>query len=62
QILEEGDVAVKRYIDFLSSGGSDYPIELLRKAGVDMETPKPVNQALQVFVEMLDRLEKILDK
>lgn len=61
KILQEGQPAVKRYLDFLSSGSSDYPIELLRKAGVDMETPLPVKEALEVFKELLDRLEKVLE-
>ncbi|RNC29337.1 MAG: Oligoendopeptidase F, plasmid [Candidatus Dichloromethanomonas elyunquensis] len=62
QILEEGQPAVERYLEFLSSGGSDYPIELLRKAGVDMEKPEPVQQALTVFTELLDELENLLRK
>jgi len=49
QIINEGQPAVKRYLDFLAGGGSDYPIELLRKAGVDMERPEPVRQTLRVF-------------
>lgn len=60
RILKEGEPAVKDYIDFLSSGSSDYPIELLRKAGVDMETPTPVRDALQVFTSLIDRLEKLI--
>src|SRR5690606_26527300 len=49
QILNEGQAAVQRYIAFLKSGGSDYPLELLKKAGVDMTSPEPVRKALQVF-------------
>ncbi|MBC2725888.1 oligoendopeptidase F [Desulfosporosinus sp.] len=60
-ILEEGEPAVARYIEFLSSGSSDYPIELLRKAGVDMETPVPVRDALQVFAGLIDKLEDLLN-
>ncbi|AFM42049.1 oligopeptidase F [Desulfosporosinus acidiphilus SJ4] len=60
-ILKEGQPAVARYLKFLSSGSSDYPIELLRKAGVDMETPQPVREALQVFTELIDRLENLLN-
>ena len=60
KILDEGEPAVERYITFLSSGSSDYPIELLRKAGVDMETPVPVREALQVFKGLVDRLEELL--
>lgn len=59
-ILDEGEPAVKRYLDFLSSGGSNYPIELLRKAGVDMETPQPVDEALKVFSQLITRLEQLL--
>ncbi|KUO64860.1 MAG: oligopeptidase PepB [Gracilibacter sp. BRH_c7a] len=60
QIVEEGQPAVERYLKFLGSGGSDYPIELLRRAGVDMEKPEPVEQALDVFVELLDMLEELI--
>lgn len=59
-ILEQGEPSVKRYLDFLSSGSSDYPIELLRKAGVDMETPIPVREALQVFAGLVSRLEELI--
>lgn len=60
QILQEGEAAVKRYLQFLSSGGSDYPIELLRRAGVDMATPQPVQAALKVFAEVVSEMEKLL--
>ncbi len=49
QIREEGQPAVERYLQFLASGGSDYSIELLRRAGVDMTTPGPVGAALAEF-------------
>lgn len=60
QIVEQGQPAVKRYLEFLSSGGSDHPIELLRHAGVDMETLEPVRKALDVFIDLLDQLEKLI--
>lgn len=59
-ILKEGEPAVSKYLKFLSGGSSDYPIELLRKAGVDMETPQPVREALQVFEGLVGRLENLL--
>ena len=59
-ILDEGEPAVARYLEFLSGGSSDYPIDLLRKAGVDMETPVPVRNALQVFTGLVERLETLL--
>jgi oligoendopeptidase F len=60
QILSEGAPAVERYINFLKSGGSDYPLELLKRAGVDLSTPKPVQDGLNIFNETLDELEAIL--
>jgi oligoendopeptidase F len=60
QILEEGEPAVSRYIDFLKAGSSDYPIEVLKKAGVDMTSAEPVRQALAVFESTLDEMEKLL--
>lgn len=55
QILEEGDAAVERYVGFLKSGSSDYPIEVLKKAGVDMTTSQPIEEALAVFEEKLTK-------
>ena len=60
KILQEGQPAVQRYLDFLSSGSSDYSIELLKKAGVDMTSPEPVRQALQLFDAHLTQMEELL--
>jgi len=60
QILHEGQPAVERYLQFLSSGSSDYSIELLKKAGVDMTSPEPVRQAFQLFESHLSQMEKLL--
>ncbi|WP_210364556.1 oligoendopeptidase F [Bacillus sp. REN3] len=60
QILEEGEPAVKRYVDFLKAGSSDYPIEVLKKAGVDMTSPKPIEEAFKVFEEKLNEMEGLL--
>ncbi|MCG3085606.1 oligoendopeptidase F [Anoxybacillus sp. LAT_35] len=60
QILEEGAPAVERYIEFLKAGSSDYPIEVLKKAGVDMTSPEPIEQACQVFEQKLQQLEQLL--
>ena len=60
QILREGKPAVDRYLKFLSSGSSDYSIELLKKAGVDMTSPEPVRQALQLFDTHLKQMEDLL--
>ncbi|HEX3015852.1 MAG TPA: oligoendopeptidase F [Desulfobacteria bacterium] len=60
QILNEGEPAVKRYLEFLKGGSSDYPANLLRKAGVDMTTPEPVTAALKVFADTVAELESLL--
>lgn len=60
QILDEGEPAVTRFVDYLKAGNSDYPIEVLKKAGVDMTSPEPIQQALNVFEETLNELEALL--
>lgn len=61
QILTEGDEAVDRYINkFLKAGSSDYPIEILKQAGVDMTSKQPIYDALAVFEEKLTEMEKLL--
>lgn len=57
---EEG--AVNRYLDFLKAGNSDYPIEVLKKAGVDMTSKQPILDALDVFEERLTEMEELLLK
>jgi oligoendopeptidase F len=52
--------AAARYLDFLSSGGSRYPLDALKLAGVDMTTPAPVDAAFGVLAEYVDRLEKLV--
>lgn len=60
QILEEGQPAVERYLNFLKSGSSDYPLNLLKKAGVDLSTPQPVEDALQYFGELVAQFEALV--
>lgn len=63
QILDEGEPAVERYINnFLKAGNSDFPIEVLKKAGVDMTSKQPILDALAVFEEKLNEMEKLLLK
>lgn len=61
-ILAEGTPAVERYIRYLSSGSSKNSIELLREAGVDMSTPKPILDAIGLFDETLDEMERLLEE
>ncbi|MBE7355059.1 oligoendopeptidase F [Staphylococcus haemolyticus] len=61
QILTEGKPAVERYInEFLKKGSSNYPIEILKNAGVDMTSPEPIEQACEVFEQKLDAFEKLM--
>lgn len=59
-ILNKEENAVSKYITFLKSGGSDYPINILKKAGVDMTTSKPLEATINRFNELLDMLEENL--
>lgn len=56
QILSEGSTAVDRYINFLKSGGSEYPLEQLKSAGVDMTKKESIEEALNVFAELVNKL------
>lgn len=58
KILNEGKSAVEKYIEFLKSGGSDYPLNQLRAAGVDMEKKESIEKALDVFKELVEELER----
>ena len=60
RILREGAPAVKDYIGFLSGGCSKSPIDLLKGAGVDMSTTKPVEEALSLFGELIGEMEELL--
>lgn len=60
KILEQGQPAVDGYMEFLKSGSSDYPIEVLKKAGVNMEKPDVIEDALKVFEKLLDDFEELL--
>lgn len=62
KILNKEPDAVKQYRRFLTCGGSDYPIELLKIAGVNMATPQPVEDTLQYFQDVLDELKSLLKK
>lgn len=60
--MKEGKPAVDRYIDFLKAGSSQYPIDVLKKAGVDMTSPEPIEAACKMFEEKLDEMEELLMK
>jgi oligoendopeptidase F len=62
RILEEGEPARDRFMQLLKSGSSDYPIELLKKAGVDMTSPQPIYDTITVFESLVDELEETLSE
>lgn len=59
RILSGGPV--EPYLDFLHAGGSDYPAEILKRAGVDMSTPAPVTEALGEFDDLVKQMEALID-
>ena len=57
------DVAIrKKYLDFLSAGGSKYPIDLLKEAGVDMASDEPLELTMKKMNRVMDEMERILAK
>ncbi|MHC4911659.1 MAG: oligoendopeptidase F [Planctomycetota bacterium] len=61
-VLDKEEGAVEEYIKFLSSGGSEYPIDLLKEAGVDMTTAEPFNKTIAAMNRTMDEVEALLDK
>ena len=59
KILDGGEKELNDYLGFLSGGCSKSPIDLLKGAGVDMTSPEPVNQALELFGRLLDEMEEL---
>ena len=60
KVLDGGEQELKDYLGFLSGGCSKTPIDLLKGAGVDMTSPAPVNQALELFGKLLDEMEELI--
>ncbi len=59
-VLGGSKEAAGRYLDFISAGGSDYPIEILKKAGVDMTTAEPFRKTMTAMNRTMDEIESIL--
>lgn len=60
KIMKEGAAGVEDYMKFLTGGGSKDPIDWLKLAGVDMTSKEPIEQALELFKELLDQMEEII--
>jgi len=61
QINDEGQVAIDRFLAFLKAGSSQYPIDVLKTAGVDMTSPKPILAVVNKMNELLDQMEELLE-
>jgi oligoendopeptidase F len=61
-VLEGGPERAGMYIDFLKAGGSMYPLDALKLAGVDMTTPEPVEKTFGVLSQLVDRLEELVER
>ena len=59
RVISGGETELNDYLEFLKSGGSKYPIDLLKSAGVDMLSPEPVKTALATFSALVDELEQL---
>lgn len=60
KVKTEGDPAVEKYLNFLKAGSSDYPINILKAAGVDMNSPEPVAAVSARMNQVLDEMEQLL--
>lgn len=61
RILDEGEEAAADYRSMLEAGGSDYPLQVVREAGIDMAQPEPVESAIGVYRDYLDEIAALLD-
>jgi len=60
RVVKGGAKEREEYLAFLKGGSSEYPIEMLKKAGVDMRSPNPVKAAIQKFSDLVDQLDVLL--
>lgn len=60
RILKGDNETRDNYLEFLSSGGNDYPLEILKKVGVDMATSKPIEEALSMFKDKLNEVKELI--
>ncbi len=60
RIRKEGSGAAEKYLGFLKSGSKDYPLDVLKEAGLDMTDPNVVKQALDVYGQLVDELETLI--
>ena len=61
-IINKGEDAINKYLEFLKTGGRDYPVELLKIAGVDLSKPEPIKEAIKLFEKTIDEFIKLSQK
>src|SRR5690606_32929200 len=61
-VRDEGDPARERYLEMLAAGGSDYPMDVLKRAGVDLETPAPIEAGVAEFDRVITEMERLADE
>ncbi len=61
RILDQKSGAVEDYLGFLKAGGSQYPLDILKRAGVDLTTPEPVEETYAILAGLIDRLERLIE-
>lgn len=59
-VLEQGEPAVKRYLDFLKAGSSLFPLDALKLAGIDMTSPEPIERGFAILADYVDQLDKLV--
>jgi oligoendopeptidase F len=59
-VLREGEPAARRYLEFLKAGDSVFPLDALRIAGIDMESPEPIRRAFGVLEHLMDEFERLV--
>ena len=60
-VRDEGDTARERYLSMLEAGGSGYPMDVLKRAGVDLETPAPIEAGIEEFDRVVTEMERLAD-
>ena len=62
ELVDKGKDFWPTYEQFLSTGSSIYPVDILKRAGVDMTTPEPINRTIKLFGDLVDQMEKLLEE
>jgi len=61
RVLSGGEAAAEDYLKFLRAGGSLYPLDALKMAGVDLSSPEPVERSFQILADLIERLDQLVN-